>query len=96
MLSISSDSGLGRPPADHSGQRLGAGRLEGQLSRFEGLLAHLGGTAELHPGAALVFAARLFVYTSHTPASVSEGVCVAYLSDGAWRGTVLHGTVSFR
>lgn len=57
VVSISSDPGLGRPAADHGGQRLGAGGLEGQRFRFEGLLAHLGGAAELRRGSALVFAA---------------------------------------
>lgn len=98
VVSICSDSGPGGPPADHVGQRRGAGGLERRRGRSEGLLAHLGGTAELgpRPGLRPLFASRLPVDTPHPPPPGDPSVCVAHLPDGAGRGAVLHGTVPFK
>ncbi|KAK5923275.1 hypothetical protein CgunFtcFv8_000258 [Champsocephalus gunnari] len=65
---------------------------------LRGVLAHLGGAAELHhwPALILLFAARLSVNAPHTPPPSDQSVCVTHLPDGARGGTVLHGTIPNR
>lgn len=96
VFSISSDSSSGRPPADHSGKWLSASRLEGQRTRSEGLLAHLGGRAKIWPALLLLFASRFSVNAPHKPPPIDKSLCVTHLQDGTGGGTVLHGGVSVK
>lgn len=98
MILSTSDPGPSGPPADHGGQRLGAGGLEVQRLCSKGLLAHLGGAAKLHLRPALLPlpAGRLSVNAADQHPSVGQSVRVAHLQDGAGRRALLHGAVSHR